>query len=80
LNLAEGLRSGQDRHALVADQRQGVAIAGYDGIDSGGQGAGNDMIIVRVIRHDAGNGGWFDGVRQCALPLSQQLGCRLDLP
>lgn len=63
----------------MAPERHEITITRDNGIDSGGQCAGNDMIIVRVTRYDAANGGRFYGVRQRAVIFGEARGCSPDL-
>ena len=46
-----------------------MAIAGDDGIGACGEGAGDDVIVVGIVRHDARHGVWCDAQGQLAVRL-----------
>ena len=64
----------------MAAQREQVLIAGNDGIDSGSQGAGEHLVVVRIARDRFTEPGRFDGVAQGRVIFQQYSGRQLGLP
>lgn len=55
-NALERSVDAKDGDALVLAQVEQMMIAGDDGISARGQRAGDDVVIVGIVRHDAGRG------------------------
>lgn len=56
LNLKERLGGGENGYSLITTDREQIVIAGDDEIGLGGEGSGDDLIVIGIPKHHARRG------------------------